>query len=183
MSIYTNPADGAADEAAGYITALLELLGDRDAWDVLTSTVSECERELAKLDPEQRLLPEAEGKWSTAGVVQHLADSELVWAYRIRKVLAEDRPRLEGYDQDRWADRLGYATVDPTEALAMYSALRGSNLALLRRATPEDLQRVSFHDERGEESLAHMMRLYAGHDLVHLNQLRRVAAGAGPAGA
>ena len=54
--------------------------------------------------------------------------------------------------------------------------LRRANLKLLERATPEDLDRIGVHAERGEESLGHLRNLYAGHDLLHLNQIARVRA-------
>jgi hypothetical protein len=107
-------------------------------------------------------------------VLAHLADSDLVWGWRLRLVLAQDRPTLTGYDQDRWAARLGYADSDPHDSVALFSTLRQSNLRLLGRASPDDLQRVGVHVERGEESLAHHMKLYAGHDILHLNQLERI---------
>lgn len=109
-----------------------------------------------------------------AAVLEHLADSELVWGYRLRKVLAEDRPELTGFDQDLWADRLGYDSADSEAALSMFAALRSANLRLLSRAPQGDLDRVGIHDERGEESVEHMIRLYAGHDLVHRRQLERI---------
>ena len=107
-------------------------------------------------------------------VVQHLADSDLVWGYRVRLVLAQERPPLTGYDQDSWSDRLHYDRLPVDEALDRFAVLRRSNLRLLADATPDDLQRVGIHAERGEESVAHMIRMYAGHDLLHLRQLARI---------
>lgn len=177
MSIYSNLAAGPVEDRAAYAAAVLELLGDRDPVDVLSSTASWCRGCVAPLSAEDLAAPEAEGKWSAAAVLQHLADAELVWGYRLRKVLAEDRPRITGFDQDLWAERLGYTAADPGAALAMFSVLRSANLELLARASQADLDRVGLHDERGEESVRHMMRLYAGHDLVHRRQLHRIATG------
>jgi uncharacterized damage-inducible protein DinB len=118
--------------------------------------------------------PERPGKWSIGQVLQHLADSELVWGWRLRLILAQDRPTLTGYDQDRWAERLRYADSDPAQALEEFVTLRRANLRLLERASPADLKRVGVHVERGEESLEHQRRLYAGHDLLHLAQLARI---------
>lgn len=174
MSVFSNPASGAAEDAAEYIDAILDLLDDQDPRAVLESTVAWCRAETSDLDPEDLLAPEAPGKWSIAGVLQHLADSELVWGYRLRRVLAEERPVLTGFDQDQWADRLGYATADPAAALALFTALRRANLVLLGRTPKADLQRVGVHEERGEESAEHMMRLYAGHDLAHRRQIERI---------
>jgi uncharacterized damage-inducible protein DinB len=114
------------------------------------------------------------GKWSIRQVLRHLADSELVWGYRLRLVLSQDRPPLTGFDQDRWAERLHYDEADVATALEEFALLRRGNLKLLDRATPDDLERVGVHTERGEESVEHMIRLYAGHDLLHLRQIERI---------
>jgi uncharacterized damage-inducible protein DinB len=174
MSVYTNPASGAKEDAEAYISAILDLLGDQDPLVVLRGTPAAARQLTLDLTAQELHTPEADGKWSAAAVLQHLADSDLVWGYRMRRALAEDRPPLHGFDQDLWASRLGYADTDAEKALAMFEALRASNVALLERATQEDLRRVGVHEERGEESVAHMMRLYAGHDLVHRRQLARI---------
>jgi hypothetical protein len=109
------------------------------------------------------------------------ADSDLVGGFRLRMVLAHDRPAIAGYDQDLWASRLGYRDVDAHDALEQFAALRAANLRLWERLTPADLARVGMHAERGEESLEHMRRLYAAHDLLHLRQLERIREALMPA--
>ena len=174
MSVFTNPASSAGDQAKAYVAAVLGLLGDNDPTDVLRQTPSRLTGLLDEVPTEQLSQPETAGKWSMNEVLQHLADSETVWAYRLRMVLAHDRPRLEGYDQDLWAERLSYRDADPHEAVVRFSVLRGANLRLLERSSEEDLRRVGVHQERGDESLEHLIRLYAGHDLLHLRQLDRI---------
>jgi uncharacterized damage-inducible protein DinB len=176
MSVFTNPATGAREDARRYIVAVLDLLGDADPLQVLGATASWCERHTEDLTVEQLARPEAAGKWSIVEILQHLADSELVWGYRLRKVLAEERPELTGFDQDLWAQRLGYAAISREESLAVFGTLRDSHLRLLSALTDADLDRVGIHSERGEESVRHMIRLYAGHDLVHRNQIARLRA-------
>ena len=104
-----------------------------------------------------------------------------MWGYRLRRVLAEERPQIIGYDQDLWANRLRYREAKLADSLATFAALRATNLRLVRATTAEDMQRVGVHTERGEESVAHMLKLYAAHDLVHLRQIERIkkAVGAG----
>jgi uncharacterized damage-inducible protein DinB len=174
MSVFTNPANGAAEHAAAYVAAILDLLGDQDPLTVLRETPSALRRAIDGVSTEKRRQPERPGKWSIGQVLQHLADSELVWGWRLRLILAQDRPTLTGYDQDRWAERLRYADSDPAQALEEFVTLRRANLRLLERASPADLKRVGVHIERGEESLEHQRRLYAGHDLMHLAQLARI---------
>jgi hypothetical protein len=174
MSIYTNPATGAAEHAAAYIRAVLELLGDREPIAVLREMTSALPRAIEGLSPPQLRQPEQPGKWSIGQILQHLADSELVWAWRVRLILAQDRPRLTGYDQDLWAERLHYDQQDPLEALELFGVVRRANLRLVERASPADLKRVGVHAERGEESVEHLRRLNAGHDLLHLRQIERI---------
>ena len=176
MSVFTNPASGAPERAKAYVAAVLDLVGDRDPLAILRATPDALRRAVDGLTPQQLRQPERPGKWSIVQVLQHLADAEVVWAWRMRLILAQDRPVLTGYDQDQWADRLGYADADPAQALEEFTIVRRGNLRLLDRATPQDLHRVGVHAERGEESVEHLRRLFAGHDLLHLRQLDRIRA-------
>ena len=174
MSVFTNSATGAGEHAAAYTNAVLELLGDREPAAVLRETPSALQRAVEGLSPRQLREPESAGKWSIGQILQHLADSDLVWAWRVRLILAQDRPQLTGYDQDLWAERLHYDKADPAETLELFTVVRRANLRLVATASPADLKRAGVHVERGEESLEHLIRLYAGHDLLHLRQIERV---------
>lgn len=176
MSVFSNRMQDPPGERAAYAGAILALLGERDPIAVLRETPARLASAIAGLSPTRLRTPEAPGKWSIGQVLQHLADSDLVWGWRIRLILSHDRPQITGYDQDSWAERLHYADADPGEALALFGVLRAANLRLLDRATPDDLTRVGVHSERGEESIGYLCRLYAGHDLLHLNQIARVSA-------
>jgi hypothetical protein len=174
MSESANPASTAADQFRAYVDSLFQALGSRDPLEVLTEMPGALRRAVEGLTPREDATPERPGKWSVRQVVQHLADSDLVGGFRFRMVLAHEAPELPGYDQDLWAERLRYQESDLADALADFEFLRGLNLRLLRRATPEDLQRVMRHAERGDEPLDKMIAMYAGHDLVHLAQIRRI---------
>jgi hypothetical protein len=176
MSIFSNPASSTPEETAAYVAALLGLLGDNDPVVVLYQTPAALERFLDTIPAQIAARPEAPGKWSIRDVIQHLADSELVGGFRLRMVLAHDRPPLVGYDQDLWAGRLRYRDVELRDAFEQFTALRRGNVRLWQNLTAEDLVRVGLHGERGEESLEQMRRLYAGHDLLHLQQLERIRA-------
>jgi len=181
MTVYTNPATAAGDDADRYISATLALLGDRVPADVLAHTVDALREMILGVDPAVLARPEVPGKWSVNAVIAHLADSELVWSNRLRRVLAENRPELIGYDQDLWAARLGYDERDVVADLDLFDVVRRANLALLARTDETDMSRTGFHQERGEETVEHMIGLYAGHDLVHLAQARRILGSTAPA--
>jgi hypothetical protein len=183
MSELAYRASDAAAQADVYVAALLEILGSRDPMEVLAEMPAALRKAVSGLTPEQEAMPERAGKWSVRQVVQHLADSDLVGGFRFRMVLAHEAPELPGYDQDLWAERLAYQDTDLATSLQDFSILRELNLRLLRRATPEDLQRVMRHAERGDEPLGHMIKLYAGHDLVHLRQIARIRQAIGAPGA
>jgi hypothetical protein len=176
---FSNPAASAAASAKSYVRALLDLLGDRQPLEVLPELMPWLERRLAGLPEERLRRPEAPGKWSVVQIVQHLADSELVFGFRARLILTEDRPAIPGYDQDRWAATLRYHEVSCHDALAQLGALRAANLAVLRRLGAGELARIGLHSERGPESLGHLMKLMAAHDLVHRRQVDRVLASGG----
>lgn len=176
MSVFTNPANGAAEQASAYVSAILELLGSQDPMKVLHETPSALRRAIDGLPLGKLKQSEQAGKWSIAQVLQHLADSDLVWGWRVRLILAQDRPTITGYDQDLWAERLQYDKAEPANSLATFDVLRHANLELVERASSEDLKRVGVHSERGEESIEHLRKLYAGHDLLHLRQIARIRA-------
>ncbi len=105
---FSNPAGAAAAGATAYTRALLEVLGDRDPLQVLGGLLPWLIRRIAALDDTMLRRPEAPGKWSVIEVVQHLADSDLVFGYRLRMIVTEDHPVVPGYDQDAWARTFRY---------------------------------------------------------------------------
>lgn len=173
------PAPNPVTQVDAYVTSLLEMLGTRDPLRVLADTASAVRQLTAGVSREKLMTPEGPGKWSLVQVVQHLADSEIVGAFRFRMILAHDHPPIPGYDQDLWASRLKYGQAELGPALDQFTGLREANLRLLQATTPAERERFGFHAERGEESIAKMMKMYAGHDLVHLRQMTRVKLAAG----
>ena len=109
MSVFSNTSKDAPELRSQYAAAVLGLVGDLSAIDVLRETPGAAARAVAALTPEKLRTPEVEGKWSIAQVLRHLADTDIVWGWRMRLILAQDRPTITGFDQDLWAERLDYA--------------------------------------------------------------------------
>lgn len=171
---FTNPASGAAAAAGEYTRQLLELLGGREPLPLMQQLAARVRAAGAGLTPEQWRRPEAPGKWSCLQVVGHLVDTEIVYGYRVRCVVAHDRPALPGYDQDRWTERLRHNEADPATMVDRLAFLRAMNLEYYSGLTADERRRAGLHSERGEESVDHILRLLAAHDLVHRAQLQRV---------
>jgi hypothetical protein len=157
-----------------YREALLDRLGDRDPIGELAALFERLPSVLEGLGDDALTVPEADGKWSIIQVISHLADTELVQGWRIRRILTEDEPALEPMDPDMWASRLGYEQQSLDDVLDQLRALRSANLRLVAKLRPDELQRTALHLERGSESLATLLALVAAHDGVHLDQIRRI---------
>jgi hypothetical protein len=151
---------------------LIALVGQDDPAAVQEATPAAARAMVADAGADLRRRPAVE-EWSVLELVGHLTDAELVVSGRYRWALAHDAPPLLGYDQDRWVERLQHNQDQPDELLGLFEALRRANLALWRRTTARDRQRVGIHAERGPESFDLMFRLLAGHDRFHLAQMAR----------
>ncbi len=179
MSEFSNASSSTPDDISAYVESLLGLLGDRDPFEVLRETPDAVRLAVRGLTDAQLSTPERDGKWSVRQVVQHVADAELVGSFRYRMALAHDGPSLPGYDQNAWARALRYEHAAIEDAVGDFARLRQANLRLLTRTTPVERARVVRHAERGDESITQMIRLYAGHDLVHRKQITRIRAAIG----
>lgn len=146
---------------------------------ILAATSGEIGRLILEIGPGNENAAPAPGKWSAAEIVAHLADCELVFAFRLRQTLAEDSPVIQPFDQDKWAAT--YIGVPAKQALEVFTALRGWNLRLIGLALPEAGERPVTHPERGTMTFLTIVETMAGHDLNHLGQLKRLAAPAGAA--
>jgi hypothetical protein len=119
----------------------------------------------------------APDKWSVAEIVAHLADAELAISWRIRQILSKNAVPIQAYDQDVWAKTFDYAHRDPRQSLASFRALREANIALLKSVPRKLWNNYGVHEERGNESVSHLVRMVAGHDLNHLQQVQRILKG------
>ena len=140
---------------------------------ILAATPAEIGRLIEAAGPEKVMTSSAPGKWSAAEIVSHLADCEVVFAFRLRQTLAEDAPTIQPFDQEKWAAT--YRGVPASQALDVFSALRGWNLRLIGGALPAAAARPVIHPERGTMTFLTLVETMAGHDLNHLGQLRRLA--------
>lgn len=157
-----------------YIARMIAQLHDQDPLEVLDASPGKLTALVAgKSDTELRHKP-APGKWSMAEIIVHLAEVEIVIGNRIRMILGANGTPIQAFDQDAWAVRYAGMPVEPS--LGVFRVLRSANLALLRSLNPEQWEQFGMHAERGKETLRHISRLTAGHDLNHLAQVQALSA-------
>ena len=119
----------------------------------------------------------APDKWSVGEILAHLADAEIVGAFRIRFILGSPGSPIVAYDQDAWVTSGHYDRRDPRRSLEQFRVLREANLALLETLEPEQWKQYGIHSERGQESIERIVGMFAGHDLNHVTQIEMILAG------
>ena len=138
-----------------------------------TAVVEEAVRGLGEADLDRR---PPDGGWSARQVVHHLADSEMMSAMRLRRLLAEDHATLQGYDEAEFARKLHYDTRPIEPSLAAMRAARESTTTLLDELSEDDWSRMGTHTESGPYSVETWLEIYAAHGHDHAEQIRRAVA-------
>jgi uncharacterized damage-inducible protein DinB len=148
-------------------------LGRQDPREVIAATSERLDSLTRTIGKERAEQPRAPGKWCAREILCHLADCETVFAFRLRQALAEDHHLIQPFDQEKWAER--YSVHDVAGALAVFSAVRSWNLALIRSVKAGELSKPLTHPERGTMTFQVLIETMAGHDLNHLGQMEAIA--------
>ncbi len=157
-----------------YTERLLSQIEGKDPLKVQLETAKKLAALIRGLSRKQLSQRPAPGKWSISEILAHLADVEIVVAWRLRHILGNNGAPVQAYDQNVWAETFDYAHRDANESLEFFRVVRACNLAMLKALPKKLWQNYGLHQERGKESIAHLMRLYAGHDLNHLGQVENI---------
>lgn len=177
LLLRSNAVHHSAASWDGYNVRMLNpyasFLGDRDPVQVVSSTPAELRRYFDSLGPDGLRRSYAEGKWSAKQVLCHLADCEVVFAFRLRQALAEEHHTIQTFDQEKWAR--SYESCDAEAAMETFRVLRGWNLALIQSLPPEVMSKPLTHPERGTMEYRDLLETMGGHDLNHLGQLAKIA--------
>lgn len=162
------------ETAEQYIARITGFVGDQDPLSLLAKAPGRLRSLVSGATDNELAWTTSPDRWSIRQIAAHLADTEIVGAWRIRKVLEADGVGLQAYDQNIWASAFRYDTAPAAESVALFEALRGATLRVLRTVDPARRAHAGMHAERGRESIDHLIRLYAGHDLNHLAQIERL---------
>jgi hypothetical protein len=113
-------------------------------------------------------------KWSVAEILAHLADVEIVIGWRMRSILGDPGTHVQAYDQNAWVTAGHYEKRDPHKSIELHRVVREANLALVKSISPAQWKHFGQHAERGQESIEHIVRMVAGHDINHVLQIERI---------
>ena len=125
---------------------------------------------------EQLTTQPSKDKWSIGEILAHLAEDEIATAWRYRQMVEHSGIALAGFDQDMWARIGDYASRQPRESLSLFRLLRMANLQFLDHLTPEQWECFGIHAERGRITVKDLATHMAGHDMNHIEQIRKILA-------
>lgn len=134
-------------------------------------------RAIDGLSDEALRRPEAEGKWSIAEVIAHLAQFELIVGHRIRSIVSADTPPLVAFDQERWV-RDVYRGEPAAELIEQLAAIRSINLKFLERLREDEWSRAGIHPQYGHNTIRQLIDRFEKHQEKHLGQIERIKASA-----
>jgi hypothetical protein len=159
-----------------YTERILSYVAGQDPLDIQVRTPKALERLIKGASASRLHQRPAPGKWSIAEILAHLADTEIVTSWRIRAILTAPGTPIQAFDQDAWFTAGHYDRRDPRKSIELLRVLREVNVEVFKTLTPEQWQHYGMHAERGAETVEHIVRLYAGHDLNHTHQIEQILA-------
>lgn len=159
-----------------YTQRILGNLAGQDPLKVQAGTAKKLER-LMRGVPASRLRKRpAPERWSVGEILAHLADAEIVTGWRLRQILGAPGTPIQAFDQDSWVAAGHYEKRDPRKSGEQFRVLREANLSLLKSLSPEQWKHHGMHAERGVETIEHIVRMMAGHDVNHTKQVEGILA-------
>jgi hypothetical protein len=162
------------ETAQQYIQRILNHVEGQDAIKVQRATAAKLKKLTEGLTSKELKWQPEPGKWSIAEILAHLADVEIVASWRMRSILGANGTAIQAFDQDAWASVLQYGKRDVKQSLEVFRVLRENNLAMLKALSRDSWDNYGMHAERGKETIAHLARMFAGHDTNHILQVERI---------
>jgi DinB superfamily len=159
-----------------YVQRIQSKLAGQNPIKVQAATAQKLAKLMKRASPAKLRKRPAPDKWSPAEIIAHLADVEIVIGWRVRSILGAPGTPIQAFDQDAWVTTGHYAKRDTRKSLEQFRVLRDTNLALYKTLSPEQWKHHGLHSERGEETLEKIVRMMAGHDVNHLEQIERILA-------
>ena len=155
-----------------YTQRVLGYLEGKKPMEILAATPRQIARLVKGVSKKKLSQRPAPDTWSVTEVLAHLADSELVYGFRIRIILEASGTPIQGTNQDAWAEFSDYAKQDPALSLEAFRITRERLVRLLKGLPRESWDFYGLHSERGKETVTRVAEMLAGHDVNHVKQIR-----------
>jgi len=110
-------------------------------------------------------------EWSPANIIHHMADSEAHFYIRYLRVLTENSPTTEFFDENVYPELLQYEKRDVKASIALVESIRASSVSLFNNFSDEDWQRKGFTSDGKEFVLIALIKKARSHITDHANQL------------
>lgn len=118
----------------------------------------------------------APGKWTIKDIIQHLIDSERVFAYRSLRFARNDKTALPGYDENLYAENANTASRSLESILSEFESVRASTIYLFESFSAEALMRTGTCFNK-EISVLGLGFTIIGHQIHHFNVINDRYAG------
>ena len=146
---------------------------DAKSWlmKALRETAHAMESLLWSIDDDSYEDPPADGEWSSAQLIAHMAAMERHYLERLQRMVRLDAPRIAAFDAD---------SVECEDPLSLYEAMddfserRQQTCYLLYGLDDGEWHRTGIHPYLGPLTVMEVAREMNEHDLSHLWQLRRL---------
>ena len=125
---------------------------------------------IVRRTPDDRLRAARIGDWTAKEVIGHLADTAEIFAERVRRSVAEDRPALASFDQDAVHTQRHNNDAD---AMALSKRLQAAHAAIVQTLQRADVRdRIGVHAERGPVTAGWLGAYQARHSHEHVAELQ-----------
>jgi hypothetical protein len=163
-----------AETPQQYTQRMISHAEGKEPMAVQAATAKKLERLIKGVSTAKLRKRPAPDKWSVSEILAHLSETEIVGGFRMRMILGAPGTPIIAFDQDAWVKSGHYEKRDPRKSVEYFRVAREANLALLKSLTPEQWKHYGVHSERGQETIEHIARMFAGHDANHIQQIERI---------
>jgi hypothetical protein len=157
------------EEYAVFYQPYLDVIpvGDSDLNELLKTSLEACNSLFKGLDPEKEDYRYAEGKWSIKELLQHIMDTERIFAYRALRFARKDSTELPGFDENLYAETCDLTDRNLASLLEEFNWIRKSNILMFASMNEKVLKRMGRIDGK-QISVRALGFLICGHLLHHL---------------
>jgi uncharacterized damage-inducible protein DinB len=158
-------------DAPKYFHHYINLVDENDLTTALLESQKTTAALINSIQEEKANFRYAESKWSIKEVLQHIIDSERIFAYRALRFSRRDATPLSGFDENHYVPNANTSDRTIKNILEEYQTVRAASVSLYQYMNDEMLDFKA--SANGVENTARAMGwMIVGHNLHHLNVIK-----------